>query len=64
MKTQNGKLTFNKSSVTELNDAQLRSVNGGTSPLAISISIAVSVYTYYETGTDVVVEEIREELTV
>jgi len=62
MKTQTRKLDFRKDSIVELNNDQLKTVNGGTSPLAISISIAVSVYTYYETGTDVIVEEIKEEI--
>ena len=42
MKTQNTNLAFNKSSVTELNDNQLQDVNGGTSPIFISITIVTS----------------------
>ncbi|WP_417291543.1 class I lanthipeptide [Corallibacter sp.] len=60
MKTQNNKLAFNKSSIVELNDQKLLEVNGGTSPLSIAVSVAVSVYTYYETGTKEVVKEIMD----
>lgn len=62
MKTQNIKLNFKKDSIVELNETQLLNVNGGTSPLALSILATIAVYTYYETGTDVIVEEIKEEL--
>lgn len=33
MKTQNRNLAFNKSSIVELNDAQLLEVDGGTTPV-------------------------------
>ena len=44
MKTQNNKLAFNKSSVTELNDAQLLEVDGGTTPVWLGISIGLAIY--------------------
>jgi hypothetical protein len=46
MKTQNKKLAFNKSSVVDLNDDQLRGVNGGdaaTSTLCIGIIISLLI---------------------
>ena len=44
MKTQNvnAKLAFNKSSVLELNDAQLSHVNGGSTPLIASSMFCVN----------------------
>jgi hypothetical protein len=45
MKTKNvnNKLAFNKAAVTELNDAQLQDVNGGSSPLCIGIIISLLI---------------------
>jgi hypothetical protein len=37
----NNKLAFGKATVTELNDAQLNEVNGGTSPGLVTLSIIV-----------------------
>ena len=50
MKSQNtnNKLTFNKSSLTELNDNQLNNIEGGTSPLSIAVGVTVGIYIYYE----------------
>ncbi|WP_417291546.1 class IIb bacteriocin, lactobin A/cerein 7B family [Corallibacter sp.] len=45
MKTQNNKLAFNKSSVTELNDSQLLEVDGGTTPVCVGVIIGLSIYT-------------------
>jgi hypothetical protein len=49
MKTQKNTLDFNKSSVTELNDAQLVEVGGGS----ILTSIIVSVIIAFSVGVSV-----------
>ncbi|WP_290701563.1 class I lanthipeptide [Lacinutrix sp.] len=44
MKTQNTNLLFNKSSLVELNNAQLQDVNGGSTPTWITIGITISLF--------------------
>jgi len=45
MKTTNtNKLGFTKSSLVELNDSQMRDVNGGTSPFLFPSSIITSIF--------------------
>ncbi|MBP2833386.1 class I lanthipeptide [Aquimarina sp. U1-2] len=53
MKSQkfDNKLKFDKHAVTELNDQKLLDINGGTSPLAISIimlSVSLAIDAYNE----------------
>lgn len=55
MKKQNlnNKLNFNKTAVTELNDAQMYDVDGGTSPACIwaaveSFALTIGLYVAYK----------------
>ncbi|WP_452603082.1 hypothetical protein [Pontimicrobium sp. MEBiC06410] len=43
MKTSKQKLNFTKHDVVELNNSQMLSVNGGTSPTTIACSIIISI---------------------
>jgi len=40
MKTQNTKLTFRKDSLVELNETQLISIDGGSSPACVTVVVA------------------------
>ncbi|WP_290701561.1 class I lanthipeptide [Lacinutrix sp.] len=46
MKKQNRNLSFNKSSLIELNDGQLQDVNGGSTPTTITIGITISLFIF------------------
>ncbi len=53
MKTRNNKLTFGKSSITELNDQQIKAVMGGTTYVCsncIPDPISDKLRTVFETG--------------
>ncbi|RLJ63319.1 bacteriocin-like protein [Lacinutrix venerupis] len=57
MKTQNSKLVFKKSSISELNTNQLSQINGGTvssiSPMLPTSIITVSIITNGSQGEDI-----------
>ena len=54
MKKQNAsnKLAFNKAVVSELNDAQLVDVNGGTTPVCVGVIIGLSIYVAIDKALD------------